>query len=303
MFNGIKKLFVKNSTTAQFGIAIRRQIGSYAIVDNNNSHTEIDEFYTDTNDNPSAWLKELLTKHSFSGRGYLVLSSSYYHSVQIEKPNLPNDEIAAALKWLIKDIVPIAPDNMIVDYTDANIVIAGSAKINVVCGDAGQLKKLTDCCKRKHIKLTGITTDEFAFANLLPVSEQPTLLLCQQPFEDVLLLIVQQGKIYLSRHLRGFSDIGGYSEQQLSAGICEALSLEIQKSMDYFERQLKQQPLTKVQVLFPVLHEDFIIEQLQVNSNIPVTKLSLAAPFEDKRHCAASVGAILELAKHEVEHD
>ncbi len=301
MFNGIKKLFVKKSTSAQFGIAIRRQIGSFTLVDNNK--TEVDEFYTDTNDNPSAWLKELFAKHNFSGRGYLVLSPSYYHSVQIEKPDIPNDEIAPALKWLIKDIVPIEPENMIVDYSDSEIVIAGKAKINVVCCDAGQLKKITDCCKRKRVNLTGITTDEFAFANLLTISEQPSMLLCQQPFEDVLLIIVQQGKIYLSRRLRGFSDIGGYSEQQLMAGICEALSLEIQKSLDYFERQLKQIPLTKVQVLLPVLHEDFIIEKLQLNSNIPVTKLSLAEPFQQKRHCAASLGAILEIAKQEVEND
>ncbi|TRX52815.1 hypothetical protein [Thalassomonas sp. M1454] len=301
MLNGLKKIFNKKSSTSKFGIALRRQVGSYAVVDKSTSTCQIDEFFTETTDSAGDWLEELLSSHTFSGRGTLVLSSSHFHSVQIDKPDLPDDEISAALKWLVKDIVPIEPEDMVVDYSDSPVVVAGTQKINVVCANLSHLKKFTDSFKRYQVKLSGITTDEFAFANLVKASEKPTLLLCQQPFEDLLLLIIVNGQIYLSRRLRGFNEIGGYSQEQLMNGICDSLSIELQKSLDYFERQLKQAPVTSIQVILPVVHEDFIVERLNANANIKVEKLVLDTDFAQHRHCAASVGAIVETSIREAQ--
>ncbi|MEW6997604.1 hypothetical protein AADZ86_07860 [Colwelliaceae bacterium BS250] len=300
MLNGIINFFGKKSSKNQFAVSLRRQVGSFALFDKEKNTYKIGEFVTETTDTAGDWLDELLASHTFSGDGYLVLSASHYYSVQIDKPDLPEDEIASALKWLIKDIVPIEPEDMIVDYSDAPIAIAGSQKINVVCAHLSHLKKFTDSFKRYQIPLKGITTDEFAFLNLLEYSEQPILLICQQPSEEVLSMIVVKGQIHLSRRLRGFNEIGGYSQQQLQEGICDALSVELQKSLDYFERQLKQRPVTKVKVILPVNHEDFIVEQLGENTSIPVEKLTLAETYQDMRHCIASVGGLLELSVQEI---
>lgn len=303
MLNGLKKIFIKKSSTSKFGIALRRQVGSFAVVDKSTDFCKVDEFFTETTDSVGDWLEELLSSHTFSGSGTLVLSSSHFHSVQIDKPDLPEDEIGAALKWLVKDIVPIEPEEMVVDYSDSPIIVGGTQKINVVCAHLSHLKKFTDSFKRYQVKLTGITTDEFAFANLAKPADKPTLLLCQQPFEDLLLLIIVNGQIHLSRRLRGFNEIGGYSQEQLMNGICDSLSIELQKSLDYFERQLKQAPVASIQVILPVQHEEFIIERLNANANITVQKLELEADYAEHRHCAASVGAIVETSIREAQRD
>lgn len=303
MLNGLKTLFNKKSIDSKFGIALRSQAGSYAL--DTGEHTEITacEFFTETSESAGDWLEELLSTHSFQGSGQLVLSASHYYNVQINKPDLPDNEIPAAIKWLVKDIVPIDPDEMIADYYDSPVIVSGTQKINVVCSHLTSLKKYTDSFKRYHIDLAGIITDEFAFANLLPHSEHSTLMICQQPFEEVFIIIVKEGQIYFSRRLRGFSDVGGYSTEQLDKGICDSLSIEVQKSMDYFERLLKQSPVHEIKVMLPVKHENFIIESLDKNTNIKVSKLDLAEPCQQMRSCAASVGGLFEFEKLGADND
>ena len=296
MLNRIKTIFSRSSNNNQFGVALRSHIGSFAIRSKDGS-SAVDEYFTETTETVGDWLEQLLAEQKVAGEGYLVLSGNHYHNVQINKPDLPDDEIPAALKWLVKDIVPIEPDDMIVDYYDSPVVVAGIQKINVICCHLSHLKKFTDSFKRYQNKLLGIITDEFAFANLIEDSTKPVMLLCQQPFEDVFLIIVFNGQIYLSRRLRGFNELGGYSEQQLSEGICDALSVELQKSMDYFERQLKQAPINEIKVLLPIKHEQFVVEKLNRNANIDVSLLPLPESFEHMRAAAASVGGMMELQK------
>ncbi|WNC68144.1 hypothetical protein RI845_16660 [Thalassotalea nanhaiensis] len=303
MLNGLKTLFNKKSTNSKFGIALRGQAGSYAFDKTEINEVKAGEFFTETSESAGEWLEELLSTHDFQGSGHLVLSASHYYNVQINKPDLPDNEIPAAIKWLVKDIVPIDPDEMIADYYDSPIIVSGTQKINVVCSHLTSLKKYTDSFKRYQIDLEGIITDEFAFANLLPVSEHSTLLVCQQPFEELFIIIVKEGQIHFSRRLRGFSDIGGFSTEQLNKGVCDSLSIEVQKSLDYFERLLKQTPVKEIKILLPVKHEDFIIENLDKNTNVQVSKLDLPAQFEQMRSCAASVGALIEFERKGAEND
>ena len=303
MLNGLKALFSKEDSNSKFGIALRTQVGSYALNNVDENQYLADEYFTETTETASAWLEELVSTHTFKGSGYLVLSASHYYNVQIIKPELPEEEIPSALKWLVKDIVPIEPDDMLVDYYDSPIIVSGTQKINVICSHLASLKKFSDSFKRYQIDLKGIITDEFAFANLVTEQADPTLLICQQPFEEVFILIVKENQVYFSRRLRGFSDIGGYSVEQLNNGICESLSLEVQKSLDYYERLLKQSPVAKIKVLLPILNEDFVIESINKNTNVEVSRLDLPSEYATKRNCAASVGAMMELDKQEVSDD
>ncbi|WOH35905.1 hypothetical protein RI844_10975 [Thalassotalea fonticola] len=303
MLNGLKTLFNRKSTDGKFGIALRSQAGSYALDNGSDAERKTGEFFTETSESAGDWLDELLSTHNIQGSGHLVLSASHYYNVQINKPDLPDNEIPAAIKWLVKDIVPIDPDEMIADYYDSPVVVSGTQKINVVCSHLTSLKKYTDSFKRYQIDLKGIITDEFAFANLLPQSEHSILMICQQPFEEVFVIIVKNGQIFFSRKLRGFHDVGGYSTEQLSKGICDSLSIEVQKSMDYFERLLKQTPVHEIKVLLPVKHEDFIIESLDKNTNVTVSKLDLPEPYQQMRNCAASIGGLIEFEKLGADND
>jgi len=213
--------------------------------------------------------------------------------VQVDKPNVPKAEITSALKWQIKDLVSISPENMVLDYFDGPVLAGGIEKINVVCSPLNELKKIVDVLNTGSSTVASITIEEFAFANLLPAQNDACLLVCQQPNEEIVLLIVKQGKLYFHRRLRGFSQIANKTEDELAITVIDSLALEIQRSSDYFERQLKQAPIKDIKVLLPINLEGFFARKLSENTHIPVTLLALPETYQEHREYAAAIGATM----------
>ncbi len=235
----------------------------------------------------------LHTDSPLTGLCHLVLNAQQSQIVQVDKPNVPANEIIAALKWQVKDLVTISPDNMVVDYFDGPLLSGGKEKINVVCAPLNELKKLVAAINKTDAEVASIVTEEFAFANLLPVQSEACLLVCQQPNEEITLLIVKQGQLYFHRRLRGFSQIAKKSEDELTMTMIDSLALEIQRSSDYFERQLKQAPIKEIKVLLPMASESFFARKLAENTHLSVDLLVLPDAFLQHRTHAAAIGATL----------
>ena len=227
---------------------------------------------------------------SLSGKVHLIINEQQSQVVQIDKPSVPEVELHGALKWQVKDLVTITPDNMVLDYYDAPIM-AGKEKLNVVCAPLKELKQLVHSISEAGLELESIITQEFAFKNLLPVQSDACLLVCQQPNEEIVLMIVKQGQIYFHRRLRGFAQIANKTEEELSFSVIDTLSLEIQRSTDYFERQLKQAPIKEIKVLLPIVLEGFVARKLSENTNVAVTLLDLPQPYHEQREYGAVIGA------------
>jgi MSHA biogenesis protein MshI len=241
----------------------------------------------------STSVTKLLTKNKVSGNCHLVLPASHYQMVQVDKPNVPKDEIVAALKWQVKDLVTIEVDDLIVDYFDVPVLLAGNPKVNVVCASKTFLTAMVGSINQGEIKLSTISTEEFAFLSLLPRQDDAILLVCQQRNAEIVLLIVQNGQLYFHRRLRGFAQISQQSEQELAMGITDSLSLEIQRSTDYFERQLKQSPIKSIQVFIPSDNEQYLVDKLGLNTNILVQLLALPEQYQGQRKYGLAIGASL----------
>ncbi len=239
----------------------------------------------------------VITELDYTGKCHIVLSAQQSQIVQIDKPNVPSAEINAALKWQVKDLVTISPDNMVLDYFDGPLLAGGKEKIHVVCAPINELKQIVAATNKDGAEVVNITTVEFAFANLLPTQSDACLLVCQQPNEEIILLIVKQGKLYFHRRLRGFRQIANKTEDELAMTVIDNLALEVQRSSDYFERQLKQAPIKEIKVLLPMDNESFFARKLAENSHIPVTLLDLPEAYQQYRSYAAAIGATMHEAK------
>ena len=226
-----------------------------------------------------------------------MLNAQQSQIVQVDKPNVPAAEINGALKWQIKDLVSIPPENMVLDYFDGPVLAGGKEKINVVCSPLTELKKIVASTNQSKMDVASITIEEFAFANLLPTQNDACLLVCQQPNEEIVLLIVKQGKMYFTRRLRGFSQIANKTEDELVMTVIDSLALEIQRSSDYFERQLKQAPIKDIKVLLPINAEAFFARKLAENTHIPVTLLAMPEAYQEHREYAAAIGATMYEAR------
>ena len=308
----ISQLFSKNSSNQRLGIAFQQQ-GIYMCsipqqsldytVNKNNQGKIIFEHQKANSAHFSKAIQILHNNHDLEGSACLVLNETQSQVVQIDKPSLPDNEMNSALKWQIKDLVSIAPNNMVLDYYDAPLLAGGKDKINVVCASLDELKNLVEATEQGALKVSAITTQEFAFSNLLPPQKDANLLVCQQPNEEIVLLIVKEGKIYFQRRLRGFSQIAHKTAEELSFSVIDDISLEIQRSTDYFERQLKQAPIKGIKVLLPIELEAVFVEKLAENSAVPVTLLELPRSYSLYREYAAAIGASVDNAPYNTETD
>jgi MSHA biogenesis protein MshI len=299
----ISQIFLKNSSNQRIGIAFQQQGISLCSIPQQKLNHPINENKADQvlfkyeKANSAFFSKAIQTLHKnceLEGAATLVLNETQSQVVQVDKPNVPESEINSALKWQIKDLVTISPANMVLDYYDAPTLAGGKEKINVVCAPLDELKKLVTATEQDMVKISAITTQEFAFANLLPPQNDAYLLVCQQPNEEIILIIVKKKQIFFQRHLRGFAQISSKTADELSVTVIDDLSLEIQRSTDYFERQLKQAPIKGIKVLLPIELEDIFIEKLAENSVVPVSLLELPKPYHQHRDFGAAIGASLE---------
>ena len=287
----LKQFFEKKESNNQLGVSLRQDALSFCYLPEHSANIQQEIPVVDNNYLPA--LSAISTSFSIKGDAHLVLAAQFYQIVQLDKPQVPETEIRAALKWQVKDLVTFPPADMVLDYFDAPVLANGPKKINVVCARHSVLAEMVAQLSANALKLKTIITEEFAFSCLLPVRDDACLLVCQQPGEEILLLIVKQKQIYFHRRLRGFSQISKRSETELQAGVIDALSLEIQRSTDFFERQLKQAPIKNIHLILPIPQEAFLAEKLDENTNVPVSLLALPEQNTMPREFAAAMGAVI----------
>lgn len=286
----VKALFARKESTNLLSVALRQETVSYCYFPD--KATASYNTVPIINDDFISALESLHNVGGLSAGCELILSSKHYQIVQVDKPNLPDNELLAGLKWQVKDLVTIPPEDMVLDYFDGPS-LAGVNKLNVVCAQQSKIKNMVNVLHKESLSLKSISTEEFAFSHLLQNAEGAQLLICQQPNEDVLVLIVRDGQLFSYRRLRGMANIGSRSPDELSMGLIDTLSVEIQKSIDFFERQLKQPPVKNINVLLPVENEAFIARKLAENTHVSVELLVLPDEYSNDRSYAAVIGSMV----------
>lgn len=192
----------------------------------------------------------------------LVIPPERYMVLQIDKPAVPDEELSLALPWTIKDLVALPDDDMVLDYLDLplqNQVLG--RKVNVVVSSKSWLSSLVALFTQNKLQLVSIQPEEWLARNLLPARNQALMLVSHQAGQDVALQILQQGHLCFSRRLRGFNRLDHFSLDELQQGVFDNLLLELQRSIDYFEGQLKQAPVKEIALLLASSNQS-AVEQL-----------------------------------------
>ncbi|GHG67865.1 hypothetical protein GCM10010919_16880 [Alishewanella longhuensis] len=193
---------------------------------------------------------QILSSLPPSGEVAVVLSPELYQIIPLDKPNLPTEtELLQALPWLLKDLCPLAPEEMQLDYLDLTATAGAPAKINVVVAAKSSLQQLCEYLQQAKLGVTHIFAEELLSRDLVPVQGPTRLVLQQQPNNDLILQVMRDGQLCFSRHLRGFQQFLATPVTQLQFGLFDNLLLEVQRSMDFVEGQLKLPPVREVLLL------------------------------------------------------
>ena len=177
----------------------------------------------------------------------VVLSSPHYELLQADKPNVDPAEVCQALMWAIKDMVTQPVANIHLDYFESTV--STNSKVNVVVTPRDKLVSLATACDELGFTIAGITIEELALTPLFDADNMAHMLVTHLPDEELLFTVIKAGELLMQRRVRGFNQLHKASDEQLSYGLADNLSLEIQRSMDYFESQLRQAPVSSINLL------------------------------------------------------
>lgn len=176
----------------------------------------------------------------------LVIPHFYYQIVQMDKPAFDDQEIIQSLPWTSKDLVDIDPENIIADFIDYPLSLPmQSKKMTVFITNKQQLLPLVESFQKIKPVLNAITSEEMLLVTLLGGDKYAHMLIVQHTHSEPHILIIRDGQLLLTRRLNGLLGLLG---EEHTEQLVEVLGLEIQRSLDFFESQLKQPPIRSVQL-------------------------------------------------------
>lgn len=234
-------------------------------------------------DDPSA-IKALAREVEFDRfRCTTLLARAEYQMIVTEAPNVPREELRAAIRWRVKDLLRCHPDDAMLDVLDIPPPTGEGRPLHqmfVIAAENSFIQARVDRCSALGIPLSVIEVPETAQRNLATAAhgDDTGVALIHLLADGTLITISYRGELYFARWL----DIGA---DQLAAGAAEReslldrIALELQRSFDHFDRQYRFVGLGKL-LVGPLAADDGIVEHLARSVGIGVEPYPLAEVFE-----------------------
>jgi MSHA biogenesis protein MshI len=229
-----------------------------------------------------------------------VLDISDYQLMMVEAPEVPQAELRAAIRWRIRDLIDFHIDDAVLDVFDAPPSGARGIQdhLYVVVSRAASVKQRVETLQNAGAALQVIDIPELALRNIAARLEQDKAGLALLYFEAErgVITLSRDATLYLARSL----DIG-YRDLIESPALVDRLALELQRSMDYYDRHFQQAPVNSI-VLCPLPQPAGpLAEQLQQQTGIEVQSLQLEdivdfrepLPADQAAECLLAIGAAL----------
>ncbi len=204
-----------------------------------------------------------LQANLFKGRGLdrqhcsTLLDTGDYQLLVVDAPEVPPQELRAAVRWQIQDLIDFHIDDAVLDVFDAPPGgPAGTRKqMYVVVARAATVRQRIDRLEQAGVNLEVIDIPELAMRNIaarLPEDKSGLVTLYFSP-NQCLITLTYQATLYLTRSI----DFGYHDLQENASNphvLSSRLALEIQRSMDYYEQHFRQAPVRAIAILpLPVM--------------------------------------------------
>tara|TARA_B110000503_G_scaffold126284_1_gene194729 strand:- start:193 stop:1116 length:924 start_codon:yes stop_codon:yes gene_type:complete len=248
-------------------------------------------------DNWQTTLKNYVeSNHLSNTQCHIALSISKYQLLQLDRPAVEDAELNQALQWAVKDQL-VSEEKLVIDYFDPPATHLVK-KLNVVAVNKQDIIEIRNGVIKAGLVLNTIGIAELAICNLLTSSEDAIITLKQEESGQLILNIVKRKQLFFSRRLRGYENLANFSPEELKMGIVDNLSLEIQRSMDYFESQLRQAPIKKVYISLDTIHQESLADLIKEVIFISVEKFIPDVTKADEMPITPSSYASLGAALH-----
>ncbi len=211
-----------------------------------------------------------------------LLSLGDYQILSVDAPTVPPEELKAAIRWRLKDMLDYHIDDATVDVMDIPVDKNAPVRTRSMFAVAARNQLIQQrqlLFAQAKAPLSVIDVPEMAQRNIAQLIEPEGRGLALLSFgaEGGLLTVTYSGELYLSRHIDiALAQLEQADEVQRTESY-DRITLELQRSLDHFDRQYHFITLSKL-VLGPMGEAGAgLLQYLAANLYLPVDTLNLEA--------------------------
>lgn len=218
-----------------------------------------------------AWqeaLIKVLSESKLSGTKLdVVLNSQLYQTYQIEKPAIPDAELAEALPFLLKDLITEKVTEIVADAVE----LPTNNKLQVYVTKRALILSLYEQTKALDIELDRVLVEDEVWGH--SAGERSHFILLQRskqgPFRISAYAEYQNA---FQRTIRGVTPpLTGVASSILQL---DGMALELQRSIDYLSSQMRGVALSQMLVCCDEEEQDEIVQALRERLSVKVAPLS-----------------------------
>lgn len=242
-------------------------------------------------------------KHDFT----TLLAPGEYQMLMVDAPNVPASELKTAIRWKIKDGLSYHIDDATVDVLQIPSSKYGSDRAQSMYAIAASnetIRKRITLFEQAKIGLNVIDIPEMALRNIAALFEQEGRALVLLAFDrnGGLLTFTAGGELFMSRRLEISAGQLQDANENLRQQYRGRVELELQRSLDYFDRQYNYLPVSRVLVSVPddaglvsslASTVDVKVERLDLSQVMDISMVPALAEGEFVAHALPTLGAAL----------
>lgn len=207
-----------------------------------------------------------------------LLTGQEYQVMQVEAPPVPREELRQAMRWRIKDMVDFPVDSATVDVLEVPVhpSARGARSAFAVAARNDAVRARMGLFEEARLQLDAIDIPEAAQRNIAALYEREGRALALLAFGERggLLTFTAGGELYAFRRIEvTLGQLNDADESQRQQNL-ERVVLELQRSLDSFDRQHHYYPVEKL-LLAPLPPSAGLQEYLLKNLYVPVETLDL----------------------------
>jgi MSHA biogenesis protein MshI len=206
-----------------------------------------------------------------------VLEPGEYQLHVVEAPNVPEAELKTAVRWKVKDLLEYPADAATVDVLPVPADRGGRGRnVFAVTARNDHIAWCMKLFEDAKVPLESIDIPELAQRNVAALYEEPGRGLALLTFGDTgaMLTITSGGELYVSRSFDVSAEHLEHAAGEARTGLLERVVLELQRSLDHFDRQFGGVPVARL-LIAPFTGADGVRQFLADNLYVPVDILDL----------------------------
>lgn len=215
-----------------------------------------------------------------------LLSQREYQMIQVEAPNVRREELKAAIRWRIKDMIDYHLDDATLDVLAVPHAAASPRppSMYVVVTRNDTVRGLIARFEEARIPLRVIDVPDTAQRNIAALYEpsERAVLAVSFDADGGLITISAGGELYLSRRLEIT-----YAQANASEAVYDRVLIEVQRSLDHFERNFAATAVGKV-LIAPMAQAAALVAHLASNVYLPVEAMDLTQVIDLPEDYAAA---------------